>query len=166
MFSVEFLTHTHTHTLDASDASQVYRPELDTSYIPSEINEFYRLFPFTPTNRPTAPVQLAIEGLLPSIERAIELCNIFLEHTSWMAQIVTRKEMIDELIPRVYRQKLGSYSPHELALVLVVLSTGALVDLNLEPYNVEAQYYYRLARAAATLQPVLAEQSITTVKVR
>ena len=49
--------------------------------------------------------------------------------------------------------------------MLIVLGIGALVDLDLPPYNLEAQHYYRLAMAALSLQPVLAEQSVVTIKV-
>jgi hypothetical protein len=106
-----------------------------------------------------------IETFLPSIERAIILCDTFLEHLSWMFHIVSRQQMVNELIPAVYKQTRVSYGPHELALMLIVLGIGSLVDLNLQPYNLEAQHYYRLARASITLQPVLGQQSVVTIKV-
>lgn len=83
-----------------------------------------------------------------------------------MFHIVSRQQLVHELIPTVYKQTRVSYGPHELALMLIVLGIGALVDLELDPYNLEAQHYYRLARAAVSLQPVLGQQSIVTVKVR
>lgn len=49
--------------------------------------------------------------------------------------------------------------------MLIALAISALVDLNLEPYNLEAQHYYRLALAAMGLQPVLLQQSVVTIKV-
>jgi hypothetical protein len=106
-----------------------------------------------------------VEAFLPSMERAIVLCDLLLEHLSWMFHIVSRQHMVDELIPAVYKQTRVSYGPHDLALLLIVLGIGALVDLDLPPYNLEAQHYYRLAKAAVTLQPVLGQQSIVTIKV-
>ena len=82
-----------------------------------------------------------------------------------MFQIVSRWQIFYKLIPAVYRQTRVSYGPHDLALMLIVLGIGALVDLKLDPYNLEAQHYYRLARAAVALQPVLGQQSVVTVKV-
>ena len=82
-----------------------------------------------------------------------------------MFHIVSRWQMVNEIIPTVYKRTRASYGPHDLALLLIVLGIGALVDLNLNPYNLEAQHYYRLARAAITLQPVLGQQSVVTVKV-
>jgi hypothetical protein len=106
-----------------------------------------------------------IETFLPSIDRAITLCDTFLEHLSWMFHIVSRQQMINELIPAVYKQTQVSYGPHDLALMLIVLGIGSLVDLTLPPYNLEAQHYYRLARASLALQPILGQQSVVTIKV-
>lgn len=100
------------------------------------------------------------------MDTAITLCDTFLENLSWMFNIVSRQTLVHELIPRVYKQTPISYGPHELALLLVVLGIGSLVDLNLLPYNLEAQHYYRLGRAAMVLQPVLGAQSMITIKVR
>ncbi|KAJ7178011.1 hypothetical protein C8R46DRAFT_888893 [Mycena filopes] len=138
--------------------------ELDPSYLPPEINQFYSAFPFAPLGIPRTSVQETIEAFLPPVERAIALCDTFLEHLSWMFHIVSRRQLIDELIPAIYKQVRVTYGPHELALLLVTLGIGALVDLSLQPYNLEAQHYYRLARAAVSLQSVLTEPSIVTIK--
>lgn len=140
-------------------------PELDPSYLPPEINQFCNAFPFTPPGIPINSIQETIESLLPPVERAIILCDTFLEHLSWMFHIVSRRQLIDELIPAIYKQNRVSYGPHELAVLLITLGIGALVDLNLHPYNLEAQHYYRLAQAALSLQSVMTESSIVTIKV-
>ncbi|KAJ7337354.1 hypothetical protein DFH08DRAFT_705678 [Mycena albidolilacea] len=139
-------------------------PELDPSYLPPEINQFCNAFPFTPPGIPINSIQETIESLLPPVERAIILCDTFLEHLSWMFHIVSRRQLIDELIPAIYKQTRISYGPHELAVLLITLGIGALVDLNLHPYNLEAQHYYRLAQAALSLQSVMTESSIVTIK--
>jgi len=120
----------------------------------------------TPSNIPVASIKSSIESLLPPIERAISLCDTFLEHLSWMFHIVSRKQIVDELIPIVYKQKDSPYGPHDLALVLIVCGIGALVDLSLEPYNLEAQHYYQLSRAAVVLQSVMVQPAMVTIKVR
>lgn len=145
-------------------ASRSLLEELDPSYLPSEINHCYQCFPFPPGILST-PVQPMIESFLPPVERAIALCDTFLEHLSWMFHIVSRQQLINELIPVVYKHINVPYGPHDLALMLIVLGIGSLVDLNLQPYNLEAQHYYRLARATLSLQPVLGEQSVVTIKV-
>ncbi|KAF8884213.1 hypothetical protein CPB84DRAFT_172899 [Gymnopilus junonius] len=139
--------------------------DLDPSYFPQEINNCYQSFPLAPPNVVTSSVQQAIESFLPSIDRAITLCDTFLEHLSWMFHIVSRHKMVNELIPVIYKQVASPYGPHDLALLLIVLGVGSLVDLNLPPYNLEAQHYYRLARATLALQPILGAQSVVTIKV-
>ncbi|KAF8237437.1 hypothetical protein L208DRAFT_1247461 [Tricholoma matsutake] len=148
-----------------SQTSRLPLQELDSSHLPAEINVCYEAFPFTRPGIVPASVQSMIETFLPSIERAIILCDIFLEHLSWMFHIVSRRQMVNELIPAVYKQTRVPYGPHDLALMLIVLGIGCLVDLSLQPYNLEAQHYYRLARASIALQPVLGQQSVVTIKV-
>lgn len=83
-----------------------------------------------------------------------------------MTHIVSRNKLVNELIPIVYKETPVPYGPHDLALLLVVLGIGSLVDLNIPPYSFEAQHYYRLSRATLTLQPILGAQSVVTIKVR
>ncbi|KAH7869540.1 uncharacterized protein C8R40DRAFT_739420 [Lentinula edodes] len=139
-------------------------PELDNSYLPPEIINFTRSFPLTPPNIPIASTQRSIHSFLPPIERAIALCDTFLENLSWMFHIVSRQLLVSELIPAIY-QGTSLYGPHELALLYIVLAIGVLVDLSIEPLNLESQHFYHLARAALVLQPVLTESSVTTIKV-
>ncbi|KAF5384413.1 hypothetical protein D9615_003300 [Tricholomella constricta] len=151
--------------LERKSENRTILQELDDSYLPREINICYQSFPFTPSGILPATVQPMIEAFLPPVERAIYICETFMEHLTWMFQIVTRQQVIKELIPVIYKQVRISYGPHDLALVLIVLGIGVLVDLNLPPYSLEAQHYYRLSRAALALQPVLGEQSVVTIKV-
>ncbi|EDR10520.1 uncharacterized protein LACBIDRAFT_317008 [Laccaria bicolor S238N-H82] len=139
--------------------------DLDLSYLPPEIKQCYQSFPFTPPNVIAAPIQETIESFLPGMERAIALCDNFLEQLSWMFHIVSRQLCVNELIPTIYKQNAKPYGPHDLALLLIVLGIGCLVDLKLRPFNLEAQHYYQLARATLALQSVLAERSVVTIKV-
>jgi hypothetical protein len=84
-----------------------------------------------------------------------------------MFSIVSRQYLIGELIPAIYTQNRihgRTYGPHELALLLITLGIGVFVDLNLPPYHEDAEHYYRLARSAVSLQSVLTQPSIATVK--
>ncbi|KAI0795509.1 hypothetical protein C8Q75DRAFT_454538 [Abortiporus biennis] len=139
--------------------------------IPEELDVFFQSFPFTPVSVHPAPVRRTIESLLPPFSRAEQLCHIYMENLSWVFSIVTLKYLVQELLPAVYvnhltsgRSRSESYSAHDLALLFIVLAVGALVDLDLEPYNDEAQRYYVLSRAATSLEPILEGNSIATVK--
>lgn len=81
-----------------------------------------------------------------------------------MFHIVSRQLLVSDIIPAIYKGR-GVYGPHDTALVFIVLAIGVLVDLNVEPYSLEAQHFYHLARAVFVLQPILTESSIVTVKV-
>ncbi|KIM36145.1 hypothetical protein M413DRAFT_78578 [Hebeloma cylindrosporum] len=142
----------------------LFLQELDPSYLSPEINHCYQSFPFTPPNVLASSMQPMIESFLPSLDRAVTICNTFLE-LSWMIHIVSRNKLVNELIPIVYKQAPVPYGPHDLALLLVVLAIGSLVDLDLPPYSFEAQHYYRLSRATLALQPILGAQSVVTIKV-
>lgn len=48
---------------------------------------------------------------------------------------------------------------------MITMAIGALVDEQLPPYNLEAQHYYQLVQAAVSIQKLLVEESLTTVKV-
>ncbi|KAF9224781.1 hypothetical protein BS17DRAFT_49346 [Gyrodon lividus] len=156
--------------LAESSPSSTDSQESDASHLPSEINIFYKAFPFTPSGIPAEPVQEMIESYLPPLPRATSLCETFLKSLSWMFNIVSRQQVLDVLVPSVYKRAGGktteprTYDPHDLALLFVVLAIGALVDPSLPAYNTEGQHYHRLARAALCLQPVLVKRSVVTIK--
>lgn len=129
---------------------------------------FSHAFPFSPVG-PVASVREMIEGHLPTSDRARYLAQSYLEQAAWLFRSVSREQLMDELLPSYY-----SNSPmepfdepkgdHELALLLLVFAVGALVDLQQEPFNPEAEHYHQLARAAICLQPVLEKPSLITIQ--
>ena len=156
--------------LEKNAYSKAKRPlieELNPSYFPPDINICFRSFPFNPPGVVTSNVLPLIEAYLPPIARAVELCDFFSDHLSFSLQIVSRRYLVEELIPMIYEDKEEQqpYGPHELALLLVVLGIGCLLDLNLQPYNLDSQHYSRLARASLALQSILSTPSIVAVKV-
>lgn len=145
--------------------------EIDSSFLPSEINTFYQAFPFTPPGIPTEPIQDLIESYLPPLPRAMALSVTFLRSTSWIFSVVSRQHILGELIPTVYEHASGKtqtrlrpYGPHDIALLFIVFEIGALVDPSLPPYNIEGQHYHILSRAAMCLQPVFMQRSVVTIK--
>lgn len=145
--------------------------EIDFSSLPSEIIGFYQAFPFTLPGIPREPVQDTIESYLPPFPRATALCETFLGSMSWIFNIVSRRHILGELIPMIYRHDNGqvptqprSYGPHDIALLFIVFAIGALVDPSLPPYSVEGHHYHVLSRAALCLQPIFAQRSVVTVK--
>ena len=140
--------------------------------LPGELGPFYHAFPLAPPiGVPRTHARELIESYLPSWERAEELCRIFLNHMSWMFEIVTYQQLTEDLMPPFYwRGRTPSDvdtpegGPHELGLLMIVFAVGALVDLALPPYNEEAQRYHILARAALALRPLMEKASLSTIK--
>jgi hypothetical protein len=139
--------------------------------LPPELDPFYHSFPLAPTGLPTSPIRNLLETHIPPWDRAVELCRYFLEHLSWMFQIITFQQLTQELMPSIYASESSESSstsavcgPHDLAVFFSTLAIAALVDLSLPPYNTEAQRYYVLARVALTLDPMMEKASLSTVK--
>ncbi|KAH9851966.1 hypothetical protein C2E23DRAFT_828394 [Lenzites betulinus] len=143
-----------------------------TPPLPGEIARFSGSFPFTPMGPPHSVYEL-IESHLPSYERACQLCESYVSHAAWLFRSVPRHQLFDEMIPHFYKQPppedalppSSDYSsPHDLALLLLCLAIGALVDLRQQPYNSEAEHYSQLAQAALALQSVLANPTLVTIQ--
>ena len=119
-----------------------------------------------------------IEENMPSVARASSLCETHLENFCWIQHVVDRQQITDELLPSFYgpngsarltckaERRLEAVTAHELALLLMIFSTGALSDLTLPPPpNDEAERYYQMALAALSLTPVLGAATLPAVQV-
>ena len=123
-----------------------------------------------------------IESHLPPWDRARVLCDTYLEQVGWMVHTVTRAQLLDEMLPVVYRKRSASTccpepslpnmlmggeedhsGPHDLALVFIILAIGSL--LQPESPEVLGEHFYQLSRAAVSLQPVLEKPSVVTIQV-
>ncbi|KAJ7239764.1 fungal-specific transcription factor domain-containing protein [Mycena haematopus] len=91
--------------------------------------------------------------LLPPLSEAIRLCDMYLEHGSYLPITLMRTELIDEILEAVYRA--GSFeglrNHHAPALLFVVFAIATVLDPSKHPYSIEAQEYYYLSRAALSL---------------
>lgn len=117
---------------------------------------------------PRQPARVALDSALPAYDRAVFLCKTVPQNLSWMFQIVSSRYLTQELIPSIYGSprdgKKPDYGPHDLALLLITMAVGALVDMTQQPYNAEALRYFIMARAAAGLEPMMERGSLATVR--
>ncbi|KAJ6591211.1 fungal-specific transcription factor domain-containing protein [Mycena vulgaris] len=135
-----------------------------------------------------------LTGRLPSYEESLRLCELYLAQAPWFFGAVTRDQLTDEVLPLWFpedttRPMSRDASPpplgtaHDLALIYVIFCFGALGDTAL-PFPMthnsgvaedllqenaggphDAEYYYRLTKAALTLEPVLeGPPSVATVQ--
>ncbi|KAJ7594320.1 fungal-specific transcription factor domain-containing protein [Mycena floridula] len=141
-------------------ASEFYQVELDAT---SKIAEIAQGFPFSSAGTLSFDV---LKSLMPPKFRAFSLCETFFQQGSWSAIfIVSREEIIDLLTPAysqsAYNQK--NLSPHSLALLLLVLALGALVDLTSPADSDEADQLYQLAIASLSHHSIFSSGDLETV---
>ncbi|KAJ7146435.1 fungal-specific transcription factor domain-containing protein [Mycena epipterygia] len=104
--------------------------------------------------------------MLPPLSQAIRLCEMYLEHASYLSTTLQRTELLDEVLDPVYRA--GSFetmkNPHSLALLFIVFATAAILDQERQPYSIEAQEYYYLSRAALGLASPVRETTLAAIQ--
>jgi hypothetical protein len=113
-------------------------------------------------------VQSLVESHLPTWERAHELAAVYFQQVSWIFRGVTRTQLIDDMMPAIYRRQASlpgeDYTgPHDLALLFIVFAVAALVQP--EPSSSLAEHFQQVSRAGLALQPVLEKPSIVTIQV-
>ncbi|KAH9834766.1 fungal-specific transcription factor domain-containing protein [Rhodofomes roseus] len=163
------------------------RPPSKGPMLPSSLARLTMSFPAAPSDIPAEDLQELIESYLPPWPRAGQLCDLYLEQAPWFFGAVTRRQLLEEILPLFYdeaaesgalsntaaafaleRQGGGSSgSSHDLALLFVIFCFGALTDADLPaaPNNPEAERYIQLTRAALNLEPVLDRPpSVVTVQ--
>ncbi|KAF9450696.1 hypothetical protein P691DRAFT_664764 [Macrolepiota fuliginosa MF-IS2] len=151
-----------------------------------DLENLSNLFPFTRVNMPNTTSLSILESHFPHKERATSLFESYCNHASYFYRPIKREELFTIILPSMYDatnhpspyneaspppdcdtqgQPLVDHKrPHDLATVFFVLALGALFDLNLPPYNTEAEHFYDLGRAALSLQAAYESPSINTVQ--
>ncbi|KAJ7228762.1 fungal-specific transcription factor domain-containing protein [Mycena pura] len=140
-----------------------------------EIARLSNSFPFSAGGVPGRALDLIFD-YLPEQPRAWSLCETYVEQGTWQFQPVLREEMIDDFLTPIYkslRERKNwdsdadfphTVSPHRLAALFLMFALGALVDLTLEPHNIESDQYYHASRAALALRSVFDSPEMATVQ--
>ncbi|KAL5507683.1 hypothetical protein ACEPAH_5301 [Sanghuangporus vaninii] len=159
-----------TRKMVSSEIDAQAEPQLT---LPPYVSYLSKTFPFTPLYLPVPELQECIEEMLPPYSRATALVEAYLTNLSWFFRPVEREEIMEELIPIVYKRKrlpsVASFSgtspsdssggqartdPHALGLLLSIFAVGAVADMTLPPWNDEGELYYQLSRTTLSLKPV------------
>lgn len=126
-------------------------------------------------NAPSPEVELVLYELIRSLPdklRAWTLCETYLEQGCWNANIISREELIDDMMTPIYHfvehelddpQPLP-FSAHKLGVFYLILALGALVDLTIPAYSEEAESYYGKGLTALSKQSVLTSAGYHTVQ--
>ncbi|KAG7093830.1 hypothetical protein E1B28_007469 [Marasmius oreades] len=142
------------------------------SMLPIPILNRAAALPITTVAQPE-PASVALQSLywyLPSTERAAELRSIYYRYAAWMYNPVSQEMFDFEIYTQFYGQQVQP-SPdsdpqlhHRLAVMFMILAIGSLMDSSLPSYNIEAEKYHQLARAALFQKPFLHAPTISAVQ--
>jgi hypothetical protein len=140
----------------------------------ADVARLSRLFPIGASGEWNTEEALdMISSFLPPRPRAWTLCETYMEHATWAFRPIKREELINDILTPIYRSikerqhdrtALYSVSSHKLAVLCLVFSIGALLDLLLPPWSDEAEHYFHLGRAALSLGSVFESPEIYTVQ--
>ncbi|KAJ7593118.1 fungal-specific transcription factor domain-containing protein [Mycena floridula] len=70
--------------------------------LPDSLNVLANLFPFTKTISSSELALETIESYLPKQERALALCNSYLDHASLFFRPIKKDELFEEFMPNIY----------------------------------------------------------------
>ncbi|KAH8113147.1 hypothetical protein DFH11DRAFT_1510936 [Phellopilus nigrolimitatus] len=157
------------------------RPTEGAKMLPDQIVSASEAFPFTSAYIPREEILRLIEARLPTYARATALAEAYLGNIAWFCRIVRREQLMEELLPEVYKplrthnnlhdessdseeDYIVGIRSHLLPLLLAVLACGAAGDLTLPLNNDEAEVYVQLARAALSVHSVFWGASTVTVQ--
>ncbi|KAL0580577.1 hypothetical protein V5O48_001402 [Marasmius crinis-equi] len=139
--------------------------------LPVQILNRAAALPITTTVRPE-PETVTLQSLywyLPSVERAAELRSIYYRYAAWMYNPISQSMFDFEIWSQFYGQQLQPTGddpqlPHRLSVMFMILAIGSLMDNNLPSYNLDAEKYHQLARAALFQNPFLDSPTISAVQ--
>ncbi|KZP20104.1 hypothetical protein FIBSPDRAFT_932524 [Athelia psychrophila] len=118
-------------------------------------------------------MNMLFAGLPPRL-RAWSLCETYLEHFACHMQLVTRRDLIEDILTPIYNAKKEredlacephtQISPHRFALLYLVFARGILADLTLPAYHADGETYHHYARAAMALRSFIDSPTVETVQ--
>lgn len=158
-----------------STGSPSQKTESDSSKgsnFPPELQRFSYAFPFTPMG-PVKEIMSLIRNYLPPWEQASAMAESYLVSAAWIFRSVTRHQLVNEMLPSIYRKlpypsdPSEEYNgPHDLALLFSIFALGRTLDVSLPTRTAESEgeHYNQLALAALCLQPVLEKPSLVTIQ--
>ncbi|KAJ7288137.1 hypothetical protein C8J57DRAFT_1445609 [Mycena rebaudengoi] len=102
-------------------------------------------------------IRQRIRDALPPRAEAQALCEEARRNALWQYNLDPSRTFIDLLVHSVYTTPISELSPRRLALLLMVLSIGSLVDLARPLGSLYGEAYHHLARAAVCEIPLMEE---------
>ncbi|KAJ6525276.1 hypothetical protein DFH09DRAFT_1188758 [Mycena vulgaris] len=123
--------------------------------VPPDILQLSVTFPF-PWSM-DLKIRQRIRDSLPPRADAQALCEEARRNALWQYNLDPSRTFLDLLVHSVYTTPVPDLSPRRLALLLMVLSIGSLVDLSRPLGSLHGEAYHHLARAAVCETPLMEE---------
>ncbi|KAJ7281861.1 fungal-specific transcription factor domain-containing protein [Mycena rebaudengoi] len=139
--------------------------------LPSHILTRAAAFPISPVAPPTHEGESlrSLFWYLPPGAKAAELRDIYYTHAAWMYAPISPEAFDAEVYTQFYDPNAGPPSDqpllaHRLSLMFIVLAIGSLMDTSQPAYNLEAEKYHQLARAALFMHSFFDQPTINAVQ--
>ncbi|TFK23393.1 hypothetical protein FA15DRAFT_670507 [Coprinopsis marcescibilis] len=123
--------------------------------VPPDILQLSSTFPFPWSV--DLKIRKRIRDALPPRDEARAICEEARRNALWQYNLDSSETFIPNLIHYCYNTPIEDVSPRRLALLLMVLSIGSLVDLNRPLGSMHGEAYHHLARAAVCEIPLMEE---------
>ncbi|KAL0953455.1 hypothetical protein HGRIS_004688 [Hohenbuehelia grisea] len=141
--------------------------------LPPEILARSSAFPIAPSSTSQDIDAVRLQSLywyLPAYEKAVALKTIYYTHAAWMYNPISSELFDSDILDQFYNPNAASPTEepmlsHRLSLLFIVLAIGTLMDTAQQPpYNLEAEKYHQLARAALFQNSLFDEPTINAVQ--
>ncbi|KAH9993678.1 hypothetical protein BJV74DRAFT_770718 [Russula compacta] len=136
--------------------------------LPADILQFSGSLPLSPVSRPSMDtVKERLRNLhwyLPSAEKAAELRDVYYTYAAWMYNPVSISEFNATIHSILLKLRSNAVLSHRLSIMFMVLAIGSLMDTRLPSYNVDAEKYHQLARAALFQNNIFDEPTLGAVQ--
>ncbi|KAF8661287.1 hypothetical protein AX16_001386 [Volvariella volvacea WC 439] len=143
--------------------------------LPMEILELASALPVSPASGPhsTHDKHVGIDDLLcflPLPQRMLELRASYYTYAAWMYNPISSEWLNNEICTQFYDPAVQAQLTDDrtvsqrLSLMFLVLAIGSLMEMSSQAYNVDAEKYHQLARAALFRYSFFDDPSITAVQ--
>jgi len=147
-----------------SFSTQDLKSELSETDLVSEIKSLSHAFPLSEA-APNLNLRDYIRSQLPPREEADFLWGQAKNNALWQYNPHPNSSFYPKLAHHCYTSSIPELSPRRLALMLMILAVGCLVDLERVPNHPDSEKYHRLARASLCEIPVMEDTNIETITV-
>ncbi|KAG6810785.1 hypothetical protein H0H92_010352 [Tricholoma furcatifolium] len=123
--------------------------------VPPDILQLSATFPFPWSV--DLRIRKRIRDALPPRHEALATCEVARNNALWQYHLDASETFLQNLLHHCYNVPLEDLSPRRLALLLMILSIGSLVDLARPLGSLYGEAYHHLARAAVCEIPLMEE---------